>query len=63
MDTAAGMTADNVELLTNVTEVASVVPNLTVDEALKSWPVMVTVSPPEVRPLLGVTAVICGGAM
>ena len=59
----AGVVAVMVVLLTTVTLVAAVEPNVTVAPAAKFVPVMVTTVPPEVDPLFGLMLVTVGGAM
>jgi hypothetical protein len=46
-----------------VTPVAAVAPNLTVLAAVKLVPVMVTVAPPAVEPLVGLTPVTVGALL
>ena len=55
-----GVTVVSSVELTKTTEVASVVPNLTVAPDTKLVPVMVTVVPPKVVPLVGETELIVG---
>ena len=57
---SAGEVAVMEVVLTTVTPVAATVPNFTVLPALKLVPVMVTVVPPVVGPVLGVTLVTVG---
>src|SRR5579863_5700207 len=56
----AGEVAVMEPLLTTVTPVAALVPNFTVDPAVKLVPEMVTGVPPAVGPLLGLTPLTVG---
>src|SRR5262249_48557769 len=56
----AGVVAVSCVLLTNVTLVAAVPPNVTVAPVTKFVPAIVTAVPPDVEPLFGVTLVTPG---
>ena len=56
----AGVVAVIVVLLTTVTFVAALLAKLTVAPGAKFVPVIVTEEPPEVEPVLGLTAVTVG---
>ena len=59
---AAGVMAVIWVALATVTDVAAVEPNITADAPVKFVPVMITLVPPAIGPLLGVTDVIVGAA-
>ena len=58
----AGVTHVTDVALTTVTDVAAVPPNVTVDAPVKFVPVSVTVVPPAVAPLIGLSDVMVGAA-